>query len=385
MSQKRDYYEVLGIARGASKDEIKNAYRRLARKHHPDMNKDNPKAAEEKFKEISEAYEVLADDEKRAKYDQFGHAGVQDTFRHGGFDWADFTHYGDISDIFGDLGGFGFGGSIFEQFFGRAQRRGPQEGRSLRYDIEVTLDEVAKGVEKDLRIPRSVECKSCRGQGAKSTDFKTCQTCGGAGQVQRSQRRGNASFVTITQCPTCKGSGKLITKACAECGGSGTTQTMSSIKVSIPKGAEEGMRLRIRGAGEPSPNGGPPGDLIIVVHIAEHPVFIRDGKDLFVEAPISFSQAALGDEIEVPTLDGKALVTIPPGTQTGTVLRLKGKGLPDMRERVSGDQFVKVTVVTPTKLTNEQKDLLKRFGQSVGKYERSATKKSFFSGFRKGQ
>lgn len=380
MARKRDYYEVLGISKGASKDEIKNAYRRLARKHHPDMNKDDTKASEERFKEISEAYEVLADDDKRTKYDQFGHAGVQDTFRHGGFDWSDFTHYGDISDIFG---GFGAGGSIFEQFFGRAQRRGPQEGRSLRYDIEVSIEEVAKGVEKDLRIPRSVECKSCAGQGAKPGDRKTCPTCGGAGQVQRTQRRGNASFVTITPCPACRGTGKHITKACAECGGSGSTQTVSNIKVSIPKGAEEGMRLRIRGAGEASPNGGPPGDLIIVVHMAEHPVFMRDGKDLMVEAPVSFTQVALGDEIEVPTLDGKALVTIPPGTQTGTVFRLKGKGLPDVRERGSGDQFVKVTVITPTKLTSEQKDLLKRFGQSAGEYERSAQRKSFFSGFKK--
>lgn len=385
MARKRDYYEVLGVQRGASKEEIKNAYRRLARKHHPDMNKDNPKAAEEKFKEISEAYEVLADDEKRARYDRYGHEGVQDAFRTGGFQWSDFTHFGDISDIFGDLGGFGFGGSIFEQFFGRPQRRGPQEGRSLRYDVEVTLEEVAKGVEKDLRIPRSVECKSCSGQGAKAGDFKTCPTCGGAGQVQRSQRRGNTSFVTITQCPACRGTGRHVTKACAECGGSGTTQTVSNIKVSIPKGAEEGTRLRIRGAGEPSPDGGPPGDLMIVVHVAEHPIFIRDGSDLFVEAPISFSQAALGDQIEVTTLDGRALVTIPPGTQTGTVFRLKGKGLPDMRDRGSGDQFVKVTVVTPTKLTSEQRELLRKFGQSVGKYERSAPKKSFFRNFRRAE
>jgi len=383
MARKRDYYDVLGIPRGASKEQIKDAYRKLARKHHPDMNKDDTKASEEKFKEISEAYEVLADDDKRAKYDQFGHEGVQDTFRHGGFDWSDFTHFGDISDIFGDLGGFGVGGGIFDQFFGRTQRRGPREGRSLRYDLEVTIEEVAKGVEKDLRIPRSVECKGCGGKGAKAGDHKTCPTCGGAGQVQRSQRRGNASFVTITQCPTCRGTGRHITKACADCGGSGATQTMSNIKVSIPKGAEEGMRLRIRGAGEPGPSGGPPGDLMIVVHMAEHPVFIRDGKDLFVEAPVSFSQVSLGDQIEVPTLDGKVLVTIPPGTQTGTVFRLKGKGLPDMRERGAGDQFVKVTVVTPTKLTNEQKDLMKRFSQSVGKYERSAPKKSFFGGFRR--
>jgi molecular chaperone DnaJ len=383
MVRKRDYYDVLGIPRGASKEQVKDAYRKLARKHHPDMNKDDTKAAEEKFKEISEAYEVLADDDKRAKYDQFGHEGVQGTFRHGGFDWSDFTHFSDISDIFGDLGGFGVGGGIFDQFFGRTQRRGPREGRSLRYDLEVTIEEVAKGVEKELRIPRSVECKGCGGQGAKAGDHKTCPTCSGAGQVQRSQRRGNASFVTITQCPTCRGTGKHITKACSDCSGSGATQTMSNIKVSIPKGAEEGMRLRIRGAGEPGPNGGPPGDLIIVVHMAEHPVFVRDGKDLFIEAPVSFSQVTLGDQIEVPTMNGKALVTIPPGTQTGTVFRLKGKGLPDMRERGAGDQFVKVTVVTPTKLTSEQKDLMNRFSQSVGKYERSAPKKSFFGGFRK--
>ncbi len=383
MAQKRDYYEVLGVPKGASKDDIKAAYRKLAMKHHPDMNKDNAKAAEEKFKELSEAYEVLVDDDKRAKYDQFGHAGVEGTFRTGGFDWSDFTHYGDISDIFGDLGGFGFGGSIFDQFFGRTQRRGPQEGRSLRYDIEVTLEEVSKGVEKDLRIPRSVECKSCSGEGAKSGDYKTCPTCKGQGQVQRSQRRGNTNFVSIGQCPTCGGTGRQILKACAACGGSGATQTVSNIKVSIPKGAEEGMRLRMRGAGEASPNGGPPGDLYIMVHMAEHPVFARDGSDLFMEAPISFSQAALGDEIEAPTLDGKALVKIPPGTQTGTVFRLKGKGLPDVRGRGLGDQFVKVTVVTPSKLSSEQRDLLKRFGQSIGSYEKSAPKKTFFSGFRK--
>jgi molecular chaperone DnaJ len=383
MAQKRDYYEVLGVPKGAAKDEIKKAYRKLAMKHHPDMNKESPKAAEEKFKELSEAYEVLVDDDKRTKYDKFGHAGVEGTFRTGGFDWSDFTHYGDISDIFGDLGGSGFGGSIFDQFFGRTQRRGPQEGRSLRYDIEVKLEDVAKGVEKELRIPRSVECKSCSGEGAKSGDYKTCPTCKGAGQVQRSQRRGNTNFVSIGQCPTCGGSGRQILKACATCGGSGATQTVSNIKVSIPKGAGEGMRLRMRGAGEASPNGGPPGDLYIVVHMAEHPVFARDGSDLFMEAPISFSQAALGDEIEVPTLDGKALVKIPPGTQTGTVFRLKGKGLPDVRGRGIGDQFVKITVVTPSKLSSEQKELIKLFGQSVGRYERSAPKKAFFSGFKK--
>jgi molecular chaperone DnaJ len=385
MAQKRDYYEVLGMQRGASKDEIKQAYRKLAMKYHPDMNKDNVKAAEEKFKEISEAYEVLVDDDKKARYDQFGHAGVEGTFRTGGFDWSDFTHFGDISDIFGDLGGFGFGGSIFDQFFGRTARRGPQEGRSLRYDIEVTLDDVAKGVEKEIRIPHTVACKTCGGEGAKEGDFRTCPTCKGQGQVQRGQRRGNTNFVTIANCPTCGGTGKQIVRECPSCRGAGVSQTTSNIKVSIPKGADEGMRLRIRGAGEASSNGGPPGDLYIVVHMAEHALFAREGRDLFVETPISFTQAALGDQVEVPTLDGTALVTIPAGTQTGTVFRLKGKGLPDMRGRGQGDEFVKVSVVTPARLTNQQKDLLRQFSQSVGGYEKSAPRKSIFKGFRKGE
>jgi molecular chaperone DnaJ len=380
MATKRDYYEVLGVAKKASKDEIKQAYRKLAMKHHPDMNKDNSKVAEEKFKELSEAYEVLMDDEKRARYDQFGHSGVESTFRTGGFDWSDFTHFSDISDIFGDFGGFG--GGIFDQFFGRT-RRGPQEGRSLRYDIEVSLEEIAKGVEKELRIPRTVACKICGGHGAKQGDYKTCPTCRGSGQVQRGQRRGNTNFVTINQCPTCGGKGRQITRECPECQGSGLNQVASSISVSIPKGAEEGMRLRIRGAGEQGPEGGPPGDLYIVVHTADHPSLVRERSDLFTDTPISFTQAALGAEVNVPTLDGTALVTIPPGTQTGTVLRLKGKGLPDMRGRGQGDLYVKVSVVTPTKLNSQQKELLKQFGQSAGEYQKSAPRKPFFKGLRR--
>src|SRR4030066_360748 len=323
MATKKDYYEVLGVAKKASKDEIKQAYRKLAMKYHPDMNKDNAKASEEKFKELSEAYEVLMDDDKRARYDQYGHAGVESTFRTGGFDWSDFTHFSDISDIFSDFGGLG--GGIFDQFFGRS-RRGPQEGRSLRYDIEVTLDDIAKGAEKELRIPRTIACQACGGQGAKHGDYKTCPTCRGSGQVQRGQRRGNTNFVTITQCPACGGSGKLITRECTECRGTGHSQTTSSIRVSIPKGAEEGMRLRIRGAGEHSSDGGPSGDLYIIVHMAEHPNLMREGSDLFTDVPISFTQAALGAEVDVQTLDGTALVTVPPGTQTGTVRRLKGTG-----------------------------------------------------------
>ncbi|MEM0343490.1 MAG: molecular chaperone DnaJ [Thermoplasmata archaeon] len=382
MAEKRDYYEILGVARDASKEDIKKAYRRLAMKYHPDMNKDDPKKAEEKFKEISEAYEVLVDDEKRARYDRFGHEGVQSTFRTGGFDWSDFTHFADISDLFGDFAGVGFGSSFFDQIFGRATRRGPQEGRSLRYDVEITIEEAARGVEKELRVPRSVVCKTCGGEGAKPGDLKTCPTCKGSGQVQRGQKRGYTSILTITTCPTCQGAGKQAIRKCPECNGAGMTQTTSTIKVSIPKGADEGMRLRIRGAGEASPDGGPPGDLYIVVHIAEHPVFTRDGKDLWVEVPITFSQAALGAEIKVPTLDGDALVTVPPGTQTGTVFRLKGMGMPDLQGYSNGDEFVRVTVVTPTKLTPHQKELLRQLDESMGSYAKGTARKSVFRRFR---
>lgn len=362
----KDYYDTLGVPRTASKDDIKKAYRRLAMKYHPDMNKDNQKAAEEKFKDLSEAYEVLMDDEKRARYDQFGVEGVQSTFRTGGFDWSDFTHFQDISDLFGSMGGFGSGGSLFDELFGGGQRRGPMEGRSLRYDVEVTLQEVAKGVEKEIRVPHTVQCKTCNGVGAKPGDYRTCPTCRGSGQVQRTQRRGNTSFVSITVCPTCGGRGREITKPCPMCGGTGVTQTVSDIKVSIPKGADEGMRLRIRGAGEASPNGGPPGDLYIVLHMADDATFHRDGNDLYVEERISMTQAALGDEIHVPTLDGDALLKIPAGTQNGTLFRLKGRGLPNMRGYGQGDEFVRVAVDIPTKLTSAQKDLLKKFAEMSG-------------------
>ncbi len=377
---KRDYYDVLGVSKDAPQEQIKQAYRKLAMKYHPDMNKDNPKEAEEKFKEVSEAYEVLADPEKKARYDQFGLEGVQSTFRTGGFDWSDFTHYQDISDIFGDFGG-AFGGSIFEQVFGSmGGRRRTLEGRSLRYDIEVPLQDIVTGVDKDVRVPHTVKCPVCGGVGAKKGDYKTCSTCKGSGQVQRTQRRGNAQFVSISGCPTCRGSGMEILRACPACGGSGATQTTSTIRISIPKGAEEGLRLRIRGAGEPSQEGGPPGDMFVVVHIADDPVFKRDGSDIYVEKKVSIVQAALGDEVSVPTLEGTALVKVPPGTQTGTVFRLKGKGLLDMRGYGKGDEFVQVIVLTPTKLTSKQRDLLRQFHEEDGGHEKSGPRKSIFGG-----
>ncbi len=381
MPSKRDYYDVLGIGRDASAEDIRKAYRKLAMKYHPDKNKDEPKAAEEKFKEISEAYEVLVDPDKRTKYDNYGHAGVESTFRGGGFDWSDFTHFEDISDIFGGFSGFG--GSIFDQFFGGGHRAGPQEGHSLRYDIEITLKEAAEGVDKDLKIPRSVQCEACHGQGALKKDIESCPTCQGSGQVRRGQTRGYTSFVSISNCPDCRGSGKKILKPCTACKGAGYTNQTSKINISIPKGADEGMRLRVRGGGEASVNGGPPGDLYIVVHIAPHEVFDRQGRNLYVEVPISFGEAALGAEVQVPTLNGTALVKIPPGTQTGTVFRLKGKGMPDLHGYGNGDEFVNVKLVTPTKLTADQKELMRRFTESVGQYGTTDRKKSRFGGFRK--
>ncbi len=374
----KDYYSILGVPKTASKDEIKQAYRRLAMKYHPDMNKENPKQAEEMFKDVSEAYEVLMDDEKRARYDQFGVEGVQSTFRSGGFDWSDFTHFQDISDLFGSFG-FGSGGSLFDELFGGTRRRGQSEGRSLRYDIEVSLKEVEQGAEKEIRVPHSITCKTCNGVGAKSGDYRTCPTCGGSGQVQRTQRRGNTSFVSIATCPTCGGRGREITKPCPTCGGSGVVQTVSNIKVSIPRGADDGMRLRIRGAGEASPSGGPTGDLYIILHMAEDPVFKRDGTDLYVEAKVSMTQAALGDEIHVPTLDGEALLKIPPGTQSGTLFRLKGRGLPSMSGYGQGDEYVRVEVEIPKKMTTAQKDLLKKFAELSGE---KTSKRSFFEGYR---
>jgi molecular chaperone DnaJ len=362
MSDKRDYYEVLGMSKDASQDEIKKTYRKLAKKYHPDMNKDDKKAAEEKFKEVSEAYEVLADPDKRSKYDRFGHAGLEGAFGANGFNWNDFTHYTDISDIFGDF----FGGSVFDAFFGGGGRRqrstGPLRGSDLRYDIEITLQQAAAGLEKNLQIPHSVTCVECKGSGAeKGTSVKNCDTCHGSGQVKSVQSRGYNQFISIGTCPGCGGAGNIIEKKCPKCTGRGSVRKTSKIEVSVPPGAENGTRLRLRGKGEAGQRGGPSGDLFIIVHVKPDNRFIREGIHLLTEMDVSFVQAALGDDIEVPTLKGKASMKIPSGSQPGTIFRLKGKGMPSMHGGRGGDLHVKISVLVPEKLNAEQKRILKDF------------------------
>jgi molecular chaperone DnaJ len=371
MPEKRDYYEVLGVSRNATKEEIKKAYRRLAREYHPDVSKLDRKVAEEKFKELSEAYEVLVDDEKRRLYDTYGMAGVQSTFMEGGFQWTDFTHFADLEDIFADLGDFGIGGSIFDQFFGRSSRsarRAPAQGESIRYDLEISLEDAYHGAEKEILVPHTVVCRDCGGTGSADGRIENCDACGGSGQIRRSQTRGFAQYITVTTCPKCRGTGRKSTNACKSCGGTGQRQEMSRIAISIPKGADTGMRLRIRGAGEPGTHGGPPGDLYVVIHVAPHHQFVRDGNDLLIEVPITITQAALGGEVKIPTMDGNAMLTIPPGTQSETIFRLRGRGMPDPAGRGRGDILAKVKVSIPKRLTKEQRNLLKQLGDSLGDY-----------------
>lgn len=363
MAEKRDYYEVLGVDRKASEEEIKKAYRQLARQYHPDVAKVDLKEAEERFKEISEAYEVLMDKQKRDLYDKYGHAGVNGQFQGGGFNWSDFTHQSDIRDIFGDMG---FGGSIFDMFFGGGRSRGPHQGQSLRYDLDITLEEAAEGIRKELNLPLTVKCEACGGTGSKSKREEVCHQCGGKGQVQRVERRGYSQFISVGTCPKCHGSGKDIRDPCPECDG-GWTRKRQRISLDIPKGVDSGMRLRVPGAGEPSPDGGPPGDLYVVVHVKEHETFQRDGADLYTTQEISFPEAALGATIEVPTLDGKKVeLAIPPGTQPGEIQRLKGLGMPRLDGHGRGDMYVRLKLVVPKKLTAEQKDLLRKFEGGEG-------------------
>jgi len=368
---KRDYYEVLGVARGASPEDIKKAYRKLAMQYHPDVTKEDPKVAEERFKEVSEAYEVLADENKRKLYDQYGHAGVSSQFQNGNFNWSDFSHYGDIRDIFGDMGGFG---NIFDMFFGGRQRTG---GRDMRMDVEISLEEAYRGTKRRLTVPKFEQCEPCKGTGAKGGKVVACPACGGAGQVRRTQARGFAQFVTVGPCPQCRGTGKAPGSLCPECDGRGVNQRTAQIDVEIPRGADTGMRLRIPRAGEAGGPGEPPGDLFVVVHVKEHKMYKRQGADLLMDVSITYPMAALGGSLDVPTFDGTAKVTVPPSTQPDTVFRLKGSGMP-IRGDAKGDLYVRVRLRVPEKLNNEQKDLLRRLAEIEAQQENG-----LFSKFKK--
>jgi molecular chaperone DnaJ len=355
LANKRDFYDILGVARNATDDEIKKAYRKLAMKYHPDRNPDS-KEAEGKFKEAKEAYEMLSDPQKRAAYDQYGHAGVDPNM--GGFGGGG-QGFGGFSDAFGDIFGdiFGGGGS-------RGGRGGPQvyRGADLRYSMEITLEEAAHGHETQIRVPSWSNCDSCGGDGAEpGSKVETCTTCHGAGQVRVAQ-----GFFSMQQtCPRCSGSGKYIPKPCKKCHGAGKIKSQKTLEVKIPAGIDDGMRIRSSGNGEPGVNGGPSGDLYVEVHIKEHPVFQREGEDLHCEMPISFIDAALGGEIEVPTLSGKASFDVPEGTKSGRVFRLRSKGIKSLRTALPGDLYIHVQVETPVKLNETQKDLLRKFDESL--------------------
>jgi molecular chaperone DnaJ len=355
---KRDYYEILGIGRSASDGEIKSAYRKLAMKYHPDRNPGD-KTAEEKFKEAAEAYAVVADPEKRAMYDRFGHAGVSAAAgAGGGFDPSVFTGFEDILGGLGDIFGFG------DVFGGGRRRSGPQRGADLRYDLEITFEEAARGAETSIQIPRQENCDTCHGSGAAAgTSPQTCPQCRGQGQVRFQQ-----GFFTVARtCPQCRGAGKIVTKPCAACRGAGRVTREKKLTVKIPAGIATGQQLRLQGEGEPGILGGPPGHLYVVIQVQEHEFFRRDGINLFCEVPVNFTTVTLGGEVTVPTLDGSEAVKVPEGTQTGTTLRLRGKGMPDVNGRGRGDLFVTVQVQTPRKLTKEQRRLVEELGRVLPK------------------
>jgi molecular chaperone DnaJ len=357
---KRDYYEVLGLARSANAEEIKKAYRKLAVQHHPDKNPGDKKA-EERFKELSEAYEVLSDPQKRQMYDQFGHAAAGGGGP-GGFDFQGFGG-SSINDIFGDIFGDLFGGApgAGRGRPGGGRRRGGRPGDDLRTSIDITFEEAAFGTEKVITVPKTVACETCSGSGAKpGTQPETCNQCGGRGEVSFQQ-----GFFAITRpCPKCNGAGQTIPNPCQSCHGTGQAKKRSQIAVKIPAGVDTGQRLKLTGEGEAGERGAPPGDLYVVINILPHDFFTRDEFDVICEVPVTFTQAALGAEIEVPTLEGKVKIKIPAGTQSHKILRLKGKGLARLGSYGRGDQLVRVIVEIPTKLTSEQKDLLRRFEES---------------------
>jgi len=368
-TKKRDYYEVLGVGRDASEEEVKRAYRKLAVKFHPDKNPDDPHA-EEKFKELGEAYDVLMDSDKRAAYDRFGHAA----FASGG---AGFGGFHDPFDIFREVfGGGGFGGGIFETFFGGAATHSEdrQRGSDLRYDMQIGLEEAAFGVEKEIEIEKLDTCDKCQGSGAEP-DSRTinCPTCGGRGQVISSR-----GFFHVSQtCPRCRGAGEIIEKPCPKCRGDGRVEKLSRVKLKIPAGIREGSRLRSSHNGEAGIRGAPPGDLYVVIHIREHKIFQREGDNLYCEVPIPFSIAALGGEVEVPTLEGRAHLKVAAGTQSGRIFKLRGRGIINVNGRDRGDLLARLIVEVPSRLNAEQRRKLEEFAALCGE-ENTPLRKSFF-------
>jgi molecular chaperone DnaJ len=364
---KRDYYEVLGVSKSASKDEIKKAYRKLSKQYHPDINK--AEDAAEKFKEVKEAYEVLSDDQKRSHYDQFGHTDPNQGF--GGFGGGDFG------------GGFGFE-DIFSSIFGGGGRRrdpnAPRQGADLQYTMTLKFEDAVFGKETDIEIPREETCDTCDGSGAKpGTKANTCSHCNGSGQLNVEQNTPFGRIVNRRVCNHCNGTGKTIPHKCSTCGGIGKVKKRKKIHVKIPAGVDDGQQLRVAGQGEPGVNGGPPGDLYVVFQVRGHEFFERDGDDIYCEMPLTFAQAALGDEVEVPTLHGKVKLKIPAGTQTGTKFRLRGKGVQNVRGYGQGDQHIQIRVITPTKLTEKQKQLLREFSDLSGHEAPDEQHDSFFA------
>jgi molecular chaperone DnaJ len=362
MAEKKDYYEVLGVSKEASEKDIKSSYRKLAMKYHPDRS-DAPDT-EERFKEISEAYAVLSDPDKRRQYDQFGHAGINSQYSQ-----EDLFRGVNFEDL---LRGFGFGGgeSIFDMLFGggAGRRRGPSRGNDLRYDLELTLEQAASGLDTTIEVPRAEICPTCSGSGARpGTNPAKCGNCGGTGQITRAQNTPFGQMISSTTCPKCGGRGQIITTPCEDCRGAGRVHRRRKINVKIPQGVDTGQHLKLRGQGEASPDpGGQPGDLYVFINIRPHPRFTRSDSDLLLEAPISITQAALGSDVEVPTLNGKARIKVPAGTQSGSIFRLKGKGMPKLHGSGTGDLHVRVNVRTPTSLSAKQRQLLEDLSIEFG-------------------
>jgi len=377
--QKRDYYEVLGVARSASADEIKKAYRRLAKENHPDLHPGDAEA-EARFKEVNEAYEVLSDADKKSRYDQFGHAGVDPNFGAGGFGggFDGNFDFGDLGDIFGSFFGGGFGGNTR-----RANPNAPQRGESIRLGVTISFEEAAFGCEKSVTVERMEQCVECHGSGcAAGTTPEVGPECHGTGTVQVRRQTPMGVFATSAPCSKCGGKGRIIHQPCSTCRGSGFERKRRTIQASIPAGIDNGQTISIRGQGHAGKNGGPAGDLLLTITVRPHELFRREGTSVLCEAPITFAQAVLGAELEIPTIDGKVKYDLPEGTQSGTTFRLKGKGIPSINGRGRGDQYVTVYIETPRNLTREQKEALKKFAEACGD-DNYADRKKFFKKFKK--